>query len=78
MGLLTAAVVNADVASLPPDRAGFASGVNNTCRQAVGAVGIAVYGAAVGPGMVNGLHTLAWLGSGLWVLGLAITWLTVG
>jgi DHA2 family methylenomycin A resistance protein-like MFS transporter len=78
MGILTAAVVHAAVASLPPDRAGFASGVNNTCRQAVGAVGIAVYGAAVGPGMVNGLHTLAWLGSGLWLLGLAITWLTVG
>jgi DHA2 family methylenomycin A resistance protein-like MFS transporter len=78
MGLLTAAVVNAAVASLPPDRAGFASGVNNTCRQAVGAVGIAVYGAAVGPGMVNGLHILAWLGTGLWILGLAITWLTVG
>ena len=78
MGILTAAVVNAAVASLPPDRAGFASGVNNTCRQAVGAVGVAVYGAAVGPGMINGLHTLAWLGSGLWVLGLAITWLTVG
>jgi MFS transporter, DHA2 family, methylenomycin A resistance protein len=77
MGILTAAVVNAAVASLPPDRAGFASGVNNTCRQAVGAVGIAVYGAAVGPDMVSGLHTLAWVGSGLWVLGLAITWLTV-
>ena len=80
MGLLTAAVVSAAVASLPPDRAGLASGVNNTCRQAVGAVGIAVYGAVVGQpaGMVAGLHTLAWVGSGLWVLGLAITWLTVG
>jgi DHA2 family methylenomycin A resistance protein-like MFS transporter len=80
MGLLTAAVVSAAVASLPPDRAGLASGVNNTCRQAVGAVGIAVYGAVVGQpaGMVAGLHTLAWVSSGLWALGLAITWLTVG
>jgi DHA2 family methylenomycin A resistance protein-like MFS transporter len=80
MGLLTAAVVDAAVASLPPDRAGFASGVNNTSRQAVGALGIAVYGAVAGQpaGIVAGLHTLAWLGSGLWVLGLAITWLTLG
>jgi len=79
MGFLTAAVVNAAVASLPPDRAGFASGVNNTCRQAVGALGIAVYGAVVGQpaGMVSGLHTLAWLGSGLWLLALAVTWLTL-
>lgn len=80
MGLLTAAVVNAAVASLPPDRAGLASGVNNTSRQAAGAIGIAVYGAVAAQpaGMAAGLHTLAWLGSALWVLGLAITWLTVG
>ena len=77
MGFLTAAVVNAAVASLPGDRAGLASGVNNTCRQAVGALGVVVYGAAVAPGMVSGVHTLAWLGSGLWALGLATTWLTV-
>ncbi|WP_329482660.1 MFS transporter [Kribbella sp. NBC_01484] len=77
MGFLTAAVVNAAVASLPPDRAGLASGVNNTCRQAVGALGVAVYGAVVSHNMVSGLHTLAWLGGGLWLLGLAATWLTV-
>ena len=77
MGFLTAAVVNAAVASLPPDRAGLASGVNNTCRQAVGALGVAVYGAAVSQNMVSGLHTLAWLGGGLWLLGLVTTWLTV-
>lgn len=80
MGFLTAAVVNAAVASLPPDRAGFASGVNNTCRQAFGAVGIILYGATVGSpaGMITGLHTLAYLGTTLWLLALAITWLTVG
>jgi DHA2 family methylenomycin A resistance protein-like MFS transporter len=77
MGFLTAAVVNAAVASLPPDRAGLASGVNNTCRQAVGALGVAVYGAAVSHNLVSGLHTLAWLGGGLWLLALATTWLTV-
>jgi DHA2 family methylenomycin A resistance protein-like MFS transporter len=77
MGFLTAAVVNAAVASLPPDRAGLASGVNNTCRQAVGALGVAVYGAVVSQDVVTGLHTLAWVGGGLWILGLATTWLTV-
>ncbi|MFI6829242.1 MFS transporter [Kribbella sp. NPDC050241] len=79
MGFLTAAVVSAAVASLPADRAGFASGVNNTCRQAFGAVGIILYGAIVGrpAGMITGLHTLAYLGTTLWLLGLAITWLTV-
>jgi MFS transporter, DHA2 family, methylenomycin A resistance protein len=77
MGFLTAAVVHAAIASLPPDRAGFASGVNNTCRQAVGALGVAVYGAVVGHGMLSGLHTLGWIGSGLWLLALATTWVTV-
>jgi DHA2 family methylenomycin A resistance protein-like MFS transporter len=77
MGLLTAAVVNAAVASLPPDRAGLASGVNNTSRQLVGALGVAVYGGAVSQNMVGGLHTLALVGGGLWLFGLAATWATV-
>ncbi|MGZ0150332.1 MFS transporter [Kribbella sp. WER1] len=79
MGFLTAAVVHAAIAALPADRAGFASGVNNTSRQAVGALGIGVYGAVVGhtPVFVNGLHVLAWLGGGLWAVALGITWLTV-
>ncbi|MFF0339629.1 MFS transporter [Kribbella sp. NPDC004875] len=79
MGFLTAAVVHAAIAALPSERAGFASGVNNTARQAVGALGIGVYGAIVGhsPDFVSGLHTLAWLGAGLWTVALAITWMTV-
>ncbi|GAA2817880.1 MFS transporter [Kribbella solani] len=79
MGFLTAAVVHASIAALPQDRAGLASGVNNTSRQAVGALGIGVYGAVVGhaPSFVTGLHTLAWLGGGLWAVALGITWLTV-
>ncbi len=83
MGLLTAAVVSAAVAALPPDRAGLASGVNNTARQAVGAVGIAVYGVVAGsparaPGFIHGLHRLGWTGAGLWLLALLVTWLTIG
>ncbi|WP_185448741.1 hypothetical protein [Kribbella qitaiheensis] len=82
MGLLTAAAVNAAIASLPPDRAGFASGVNNTARQAVGALGIALYGGiagtpATGRGFVHGLHQLAWIGGGLWLFAVLVTWLTI-
>ncbi|MEU4392006.1 MFS transporter [Kribbella sp. NPDC023855] len=83
MGLLTAAVVSAAVGSLPSQYAGLASGVNNTARQAVGAVGIALYGAVVGghatgDAFVRGLHELAWIGAALWLFALAVTWLTIG
>lgn len=79
MGFLTAAVVHAAIAALPPDRAGLASGVNNTSRQAVGALGVGVYGATLGhaPSFVSGLHVLGWLGAGLWTVALGITWPTV-
>jgi DHA2 family methylenomycin A resistance protein-like MFS transporter len=79
MGFLTAAVVNAAVAALPPDRAGLASGVNNTARQGVGALGVGLYSTVLGHAgtFTSGLHVLGWLGGALWVLGLGITWLTV-
>ncbi|MEV6272734.1 MFS transporter [Kribbella sp. NPDC051936] len=79
MGFLTAAVVNAAVAALPPERAGLAGGVNNTARQGVGALGIALYSTVLGhsAAFTNGLHVLGWLGGTFWVLGLGITWLTV-
>ncbi|MFC6158492.1 MFS transporter [Kribbella jiaozuonensis] len=79
MGLLTAAVVHAAIAALPPDRAGLASGVNNTARQAVGAAGVAGYSAVLShsASFTAGLHTLAWVGGVLWVVALGITWLTV-
>jgi DHA2 family methylenomycin A resistance protein-like MFS transporter len=79
MGLLTAAVVHAAIAALPPDRAGLASGVNNTARQAVGAAGVALYSAVLSHSatFTAGLHTLAWIGGGLWVVALGVTWLTV-
>ncbi|WUJ73397.1 MFS transporter [Kribbella soli] len=79
MGLLTAAVVHAAIAALPPDRAGLASGVNNTARQAVGAAGVALYSAVLSHSatFTAGLHTLAWVGGVLWLVALGITWLTV-
>jgi DHA2 family methylenomycin A resistance protein-like MFS transporter len=82
MGLLTAAVVSAAIGSLPPQYAGLASGVNNTARQAVGALGIGLYGGVAGrptgEGFIRGLHQLAWIGAGLWLLGLVVSRLTVG
>lgn len=66
-GLLTPAVVAAAVATVPAERAGLGSAVNNTARQTGGAVGIAVAGAVAGqPGdpsrFVPGFHAVA-LGS---------------
>jgi DHA2 family methylenomycin A resistance protein-like MFS transporter len=49
MGLLTASVVAAAIRAVPAERAGLASGVNNTARQAAGAFGIAIFGAVAGP-----------------------------
>jgi MFS transporter, DHA2 family, methylenomycin A resistance protein len=63
MGLLTPAVVAAAVGAVPGERAGLGSAVNNTARQAGGAIGIAACGALAGrpgsPGFVGGLHTVA-------------------
>jgi len=63
LGILTPAVVAAAVAAVDESRAGLASGVNNTARQAGGAIGIAVYGAVAGPAnrpsaFVSGMHAL--------------------
>jgi DHA2 family methylenomycin A resistance protein-like MFS transporter len=63
MGLLTPAVVAAAVRSVPGERAGLGSAVNNTARQAGGAIGIAVCGALAGTpgsaGFLGGFHTVA-------------------
>ncbi|MGW5464268.1 MFS transporter [Streptomyces sp. NPDC003996] len=68
LGLLTPAVVAAAIAAVPGERSGLASAINNTARQAGGAIGIAVAGAVAGrPGgghFVHGFHTVA-LGSAL-------------
>src|SRR3954471_24196712 len=66
LALLTPAVVSAAIAAVPSERAGLASAVNNTARQAGGAIGIAVSGAIAGPpgraAFVPGFHGVA-LGS---------------
>jgi MFS transporter, DHA2 family, methylenomycin A resistance protein len=63
MGFLTPAVVAAAVGAVPGERAGLGSAVNNTARQAGGAIGIAACGAIAGNpasrSFVGGLHMVA-------------------
>jgi MFS transporter, DHA2 family, methylenomycin A resistance protein len=71
MGILTPAVVAAAVRTVPARRAGLASAVNNTARQAGGAIGIAAFGAVAGSAaqattFVAGLHTVDGTGGPGW------------
>ncbi|SEF32406.1 MFS transporter, DHA2 family, methylenomycin A resistance protein [Amycolatopsis pretoriensis] len=66
MGLLTTAVVTAAVAGIPPGRAGVASGINNTARQAGGALGVAVLGA-------EDLHVAGLIAAVLWLVAIGVT-----
>jgi DHA2 family methylenomycin A resistance protein-like MFS transporter len=63
LGILTPAVVAAAIAAVPSERAGLASAINNTSRQAGGAIGIAIAGAVAGApaaaGFVGGFHAVA-------------------
>lgn len=73
MGLLTPAVVAAALRSAPPDRAGLASGVNNTARQSGEVVGMAVFGTVAGQPaatahFTTGWHILAWASTGFWMV----------
>lgn len=78
LGLMTASVVAAAVRSVPADRSGLASGVNNAARQTGTALGVAVFGAVAGstvaPEMfVAGIHRLAIVAVALWLLALILT-----
>jgi len=63
LGILTPAVVSAAISTVPAERTGLASAINNTSRQAGGAIGIAVAGAVAGqpdaPGFLAGFHVTA-------------------
>jgi MFS transporter, DHA2 family, methylenomycin A resistance protein len=63
LGILTPAVVSAAISTVPAERAGLASAINNTARQAGGAIGIAVAGAIAGqpdaPDFLAGFHITA-------------------
>ena len=77
LGLLTPAVVAAAVGAVPPDRAGLGSAVNNTARQACGAIGIAAFGALAGDpsgrGFLGGLHAAALIAAALFAAGALAT-----
>jgi DHA2 family methylenomycin A resistance protein-like MFS transporter len=76
MGLLTTAVVTAAVGGVPPGRAGVAGGINNTARQAGGALGVAVLGAVAGePGgrFLAGLHEVGVIAGVLWLVAIGVT-----
>ncbi len=78
MGLLTPSVVAAALQAGPPDRPGLSSGVNNTARQAAGALGIAVFGAiaqdpAAAQRFASGLHAIGVLSVVLWLAAAALT-----
>jgi DHA2 family methylenomycin A resistance protein-like MFS transporter len=73
LAVLTPAVVAAAIAAVPGERAGLASAINNTARQASGAIGIAVAGAVAGaPAHVgrflHGFHIVGAGGAALYVL----------
>lgn len=63
LAILTPAVVSAAISTVPAERAGLASAINNTARQAGGAIGIAVAGAIAGqpdtPAFLTGFHLTA-------------------
>jgi len=77
LGVLTPAAVAAAVGAVPGERAGLASAVNNTARQAAGAIGIAAFGALAGAptgrGFLAGFHTAALLAAGLFLAGMLAT-----
>jgi MFS transporter, DHA2 family, methylenomycin A resistance protein len=73
IGILTPAVVAAAIGAVPGDRAGLASAINNTARQAGGAIGIAAAGAiagepTAGPSFVSGFHGVAIGAAALYVI----------
>jgi MFS transporter, DHA2 family, methylenomycin A resistance protein len=81
LGLLTPAVVAAAMGAVPADRAGLAAAVNNTARQAGGAIGIAAAGAVAGSparaGFVHAFHAVALGAAALYVAAAAGAWAAV-
>lgn len=79
MGLITAAVISAAVSAVPAERAGLASGANNTARLAAGSLGVAIYGAVTGApadpvAFTDGLHVIGVGAAALWFGCLAVAW----
>lgn len=78
VGLFTAPVVATAIRSVPADRSGLASGINNTARQAGTALGVAIYGAIAGsatqPGhFISAMRDLGIVAAVLWIAAAALT-----
>ncbi|MGH2832977.1 MAG: MFS transporter [Solirubrobacteraceae bacterium] len=77
LGFVTPAVVGAAIAAVSRERSGLASAVNNTTRQAGGAVGIAIAGAIAGQPssrhvFLAGFHAVALGSAVLYVMAAAV------
>ena len=77
LAFLTPAVVSAAVSAVPAGRAGLASAVNNTTRQAAGAIGIAAFGAIASepgsPSFMRGFHAVSVIAAALFMVAAAAT-----
>jgi DHA2 family methylenomycin A resistance protein-like MFS transporter len=77
LAVLTPAVVAAAISAVPGGRTGLAAAVNNTARQAGGAIGIAAFGALAGSprraGFLAGFHAGALIAAGLFAVAAAAT-----
>jgi DHA2 family methylenomycin A resistance protein-like MFS transporter len=82
LAFLTPAVVSAAVSAVPVGRTGLASAVNNTTRQAAGAIGIAAFGAVAStpgdPGFIHRLHIVAVIAAAVLIAAAAISSLDDG
>ena len=78
VGLFTAPIVATAIRSVPAERSGLASGINNTARQAGTALGVAIYGALAAspahPGhFIAALRDLGITAAVLWIAAAALT-----
>lgn len=78
VGLFTAPVVATAIRSVPAERSGLASGINNTARQTGTALGVAIYGAIAGSPahpthFIDALRDLGIAAAILWIAVAALT-----
>ena len=78
VGMFTAPVVATAIRSVPAERSGLASGINNTALQAGTALGVAIYGAIAGSPahagqFIAALRDLGIVAAVLWVAAAALT-----
>ncbi len=78
VGLFTAPIVATAIRSVPAQRSGLASGINNTARQAGTALGVAIYGVIAAsptdPGhFIDALRILGVAAAVLWMIAAVLT-----